>query len=514
MPQQFTAPDGHVYTWDKEEPPTQADFDALLQQDGKRQMLQIQWNNASPLQRIKMYGTWGGDVIKDIGIEAGASVGGQAVGAIVGGKPGSQIGAGLGAGLGNAVVQARNITQGKQDSFKPGQMVGSAVATALTPGGTVARLGEKELMTRGLQNAAANLTGKSAETAIDEQRVPNLKEGVDSGGMGFLSAPLSAKVATGKKALEESTRAAQDIVRNRNLKVAQDFGYVLDPTLANPSSANKIMSRIAGQTQLQREAVFRNQKVTDTIARAEIGLPPDGELSRPSLMQRKFELGEPYREVAKIDQQAAADLKELQAERVASRDNWKRYARDGDPAFRDKAKTADTNASNLETKLETHALNAQKPALVEELRTARKLLAKTHVIEAALNPADGHVSATVIGAMYDKGKKLSDGLEIIANMENMMPQVMREAAVTQSVGSQSFRPFLAAGAYAAGMQATGSPMVGAAGAGAVAFGDAPARNLMLSNPYQKFMNTPRYNTTQPGMAEAFLRYSTQAAGRK
>lgn len=513
MAQTFTAPDGHVYTWDKETPPTQGDLDALVQQDAKRTTLQQQWNQSGPVERIKMMANYSGEALKDIGIEAGLATAGQAVGAAMGGKIGSQIGAGIGDMAGNAIVQGRNITAGRQESFRPGEMIGSGLATALTPGGTLAKAPAQAVLKQGAIGAAANLAGKTYATALDEGELPTLGEAGQAAGMGALAAPLAKLGATGKKAAKEAEMLAQDSVRNRNLKIASDFGYVLDPALANPSFANKTMTKIAGQTQLQREAIFKNQKVTDLIARTEIGLPPDAELSRPALMKRKFELGEPYREVAKINQGAADDLKQLQAERVASRDNWRRYAKDGDPKYREDAVQADKEAARLETNLETTALKNGKAGLVDELREARKLLAKTHVIEAALNPADGHVSATVIGAMYDKGKKLSDGLEVIANMENVMPQVMKEAAVTQAVGSQSFRPFIASALGAYGYQMAGVP--GAIGAaGAAAFGDVPARGLMLSKPYQSLMTTPRYNTTQPNLAESFLRYGSQTAGRK
>lgn len=510
MPQKLEFPSGTVY--ELSENPTQSEIDQVVAYEMKRITMQDQWAKASPLDRIGLLAKLGAKTLAEIGIEGTGAALGQAAGTAMGGPVVGSVGGAVGGAIGNAIVQGRRMHEGEQEDFKPGEAAGAAIGGAI-PGGTLAKQNVQGVLRQGAKNAIGNMGATTVQRAVDEGRPPSLDELNVSAGTGFMSAPVSKLGATGKKAAAEIANQAENAVRDKTMRMAVDLGYTLDPALANPNMANKLANRIAGATQVQRAAVFKNQKITNAIARAEIGMKPDQPLSLPEILQRKFEIEEPYREVAQISPLAEDTLKELQRTRLQARMMWQKSKKESDIDLMDKAAELDKKGEALENKLESFATNAGKTGLVDELREARRLSSKAHVVLAALNKADGNVSSTVIGAMYDKGKlKLTDGLEVIGRLENAMPQVMKEAAVTQAVGSQSFRPFLAAAAGTYGYQIGGAP--GALlGASIPALGDIPVRAAMLSSPYQKFMDIPRYNTQQAGIPESVLRFSTQALGR-
>lgn len=527
MPEKFQGPSGAVYVWEKDTPPTQADIDAMVAADMQRgaahATMKTQWQYGGPADRIALMAKWGADTLVDLGIEGAAAALGQAVGDRVGGparKVTGPLGGAIGGATGNFIVQAKNVASGEQDEIEGGQIAGAFTA-GLIPQKRMSGPAASTVTKEAMKGATGNVAAKVVETEIDDGRLPTAGEVSAAAGGGAMAAPLARgaeafadKAGVVSRASKAAEQAGKDARRNQTLTMAMQLGYTLDPALANPTAINKLTDRVAGLTQTQRAAVFKNQQVTNEIARQEIGLPSGKPITKMALFQRRYELAEPYREVANISPAAADALKQLQRARLESTAHWRKYGKDGDIDFRDKAEVADKTAEALENTLENFAVRAGKNELVGELREARKKIAKAHAVESALNDSDGNVSALVIGTMYDKGVvPLTDGLAVIGRLENTMPQVMREAAITQPVGTASFKPWIATALGAQGYRMGGIP--GAAfGAAIPTMVEHTARGMVLRPTYQKFMSLPTYASSQPSGLESFIRYTSQTAGRK
>lgn len=75
-----------------------------------------------------------------------------------------------------------------------------------------------------------------------------------------------------------------------------------------------------------------------------------------------------------------------------------------------------------------------RPDLLDDLRRARVRLAKTHIVEKALNLGDGNVSAQIIGRLYDQGAPLSGELQIVGKFAQAFPRVSRDLSAVPPPG--------------------------------------------------------------------------------
>jgi hypothetical protein len=513
MAEKFVSPNGDEYEWKGDNPPTPADIEAMVKADAERAVMRTEWQYGTPMKRIGLMAKWGGKVLLDLGIEGAAATAGYITGERLGGpmrKVTGPIGGSIGGATGNFIVQTRRMMDGSQEGIKVGELIASAEAGAIPPGAPKGVVGAVK---EGAKMAVGNVAAEATATAVDEHK-PLSGEQIGQAVLGGVAGAQMAQVANrGKRAGVAAVERRGNVPRDNTFEMAKALGYGLDPAQSNPSLLTKSVDRVAGQTQVQRALIFKNQKVTNAIAAAEIGLPIDKPLSESAILLRKFELGEPYREVSKISPEAASDLKSLKRKRLEARENWKKYGREGGVDFRDKAVAADDAAEALETALEKRATDAGKPDLVDELRGSRRLLAKVHVVESALNTSNGDVRAAVIGAMYDKdSRRLTDGLTVIGRLDNTMPQVMREAALTQSVGSQPFRHIVAGTGLAVGYQ-YGGPMGAAVGYGVPMLAGPAATKLASGKAFQQAMALPTYNTGAQDAGAMILRNSAMAGGR-
>lgn len=469
----------------------------------------------------------------DVGIEATMAGAGQALGGMTGpfAPVGVPLGGFIGGTAGNIIGQKR-----RGEDIKWGQALGAGLVDAV-PGANLAKAGAGTLAKEAYKYAATNMVGKNIETLVDEKRPSTLTEQGLAGGMGLLSAKMGKLAATGNKSASIVQSKVDDLIKNENISDMLKVGYVVDPAISNrDSTMNKLVNRVAGASQVQRAAVHANQPITDRLAKEAINFPVGEDFGQTGnfvlagktveepvgvgwkLEEHMRKLAEPYREVEKISpmtKRIVEKISDLRGEASAKYLQFKNFANPeaGTPKLRKAAEALSNQADKLENSLEKIVAAAGNPGLYQDYVAARELVAKAHVVKNALM-ADGHVSAPTIGAMWDAEKrKLTGQLELIARAQRTMPQVMSESAVTQVPGQQSFRPFLAAAAGGYGYQ-HGGPIGMAAGAGAVALGNIPARALAVNPAYQRFMAIPRYSENQPDMAANIMRFATQSAGRK
>lgn len=308
------------------------------------------------------------------------------------------------------------------------------------------------------------------------------------------------------KTPEMARRESQNALRDTTLKEGRDSGYVVPPSATGqdgfPGWLSRRLESISGKAAVGQEAAVRNQKVTNKLAREAVGLPEDSAISVQALETQRNKLAAPYREIAKIDPEAAATLEQLKQARFDANNYYRHYDISADPASLAKAKELSQHVSQLETFLEGIATNAGKPQLVKELRQARQDIAKTFDVERALNVATGDVSARVLGSLVDKGKPLSGGLSTAGKFQQAFPSYMREGEKVPTPGVSKSEAIASAIFGLGGYQALGP--YGAAMA-ALPFVSGPTRSLVLSGPYQK-LTAPSYQPAFTPSPEAQLLY--------
>lgn len=154
-------------------------------------------------------------------------------------------------------------------------------------------------------------------------------------------------------------------------------------------------------------------------------------------------------------------------------------------------------AKEIEDRLEQAAIKSGNPELIGEFRAARTQIAKTYVLERALNVGDGNIDAHKIASLLKK-EPLTGELDIIGRFASTFKKATRPAASVPSPGVSGTDAAMSAGLGTIGYGAAGGP------AGAIAGGlpllRSPARAGLLSGMYQK-----RLLAESPELNQAVLR---------
>jgi hypothetical protein len=461
------------------------------------------------------------DVVEDMGI------GGRLLAGV--GQGVSDLGYGAGQALG---LVSQDEVRAKRDRDAPlmattagkvgsvGGQIATALPAAFIPGVNTAT---GAAILGAVQGAAMPV----AEGNVLRQKLTGAAVGAAVGrGTHALGNYVGTKVA--QKTAARATEKLQNSGRDAVLAQGQKLGYAVEPTLANPSMTNRALEGIAGKLTTAQAVAEKNQAITNQIAKRAIGIADDSPLDDAALDQVRQQAGQIYQQIrtlpgrvdtdasyqsalqniAKPFRQLAADVPEeagdqienlvtqyskgsfdpsnvitlIQRRRKEASTLFKAF---DDPVKRDMAKAHRAVADALEDLLERHVSKAGSPEMVQELRQARELIAKTYSIEAALNPGSGNVVARQLGNQLGKGKPLSGELLDVAKFAKTFPKSVQE--VTSSMpGTSPLDWYAGAGVSVA----TGNP----AGLAAVA-GRPIARSLITSAPYQRAMVTPNYGPT-------------------
>jgi hypothetical protein len=243
---------------------------------------------------------------------------------------------------------------------------------------------------------------------------------------------------------------------------AHGLGYVIPPADLNPGVIAEALGGAGGKIKTAQEASFRNQAITNDLARKALGLTPGQDLTIEALDAIRREAGQKYESIAQIGkvplttkyETAIKDLIQPYIDEAASFPNSEIHPlvkkleglitpefnakdaikkirslrNDSDIAGRlfdkETAKTLRNAASAIETALEDHLASQGQPAaqLLQDFRDARQQIAKTYTVQKALNPTTGDVSAQVLANELKKGKPLSDELAQIAQAGSAFPK--------------------------------------------------------------------------------------------
>lgn len=303
-----------------------------------------------------------------------------------------------------------------------------------------------------------------------------------------------AQAAINQARLQE----AQQSLRNQTLRAGQEAGYMIPPSTVNPSAVNKILESVAGKAAVGQEVSLRNQEITNRLMRQELGLPEGAPITEKALSDFRARVSQPYQDIAAISPLASSTLDKLKDARFEAKAQWNYYNRSADPKALKLAKEFDDKADMLETALEKIAAKSNQPQLVDDLREARKQIAKSYNIENALNIGTGNISAPILARQMDKGTPFTGNLATTGRFANAFPSSMRE-------GERIPTPGVSAGnALASAILGTvGGTQMGAPGALAAAlpYASIPARALVTSPAYQRMMAQPNYS---PGMTNRAL----------
>jgi hypothetical protein len=154
-------------------------------------------------------------------------------------------------------------------------------------------------------------------------------------------------------------------------------------------------------------------------------------------------------------------------------------------------------AHELESEIEETVKRLGRPELIDRLRDARQLIARTYDVERAMNLGDGNISAQIIGRMFDQGRPLTGELATIGKFAQAFPRVTRDASIVPPSGVSGTDAAMSAVLGLGGATASGST-TGLLAAGLPLL-RGPARRHLLSEKYQEMLlkQPSRYNVTIP-----------------
>jgi hypothetical protein len=364
---------------------------------------------------------------------------------------------------------------------------------------------------------------------------------------------LGSKAAAwaGDKLAQRTARAAtekaQNAGRDQVVREAIDAGYAVPPATHNPSAKNVALESIAGKAATQSAASVKNQKVTNTLIRRDLGIADDVPLSRDVLKSVRTEAGKAYQAIEQAgdviaDQQYLDDVVDLvggnsevskqfpgakvsadkdvldladtlmqekftakaaveyaKRLRSQSKENFKTaYASGGSAEKLQLARAQWDAAGALEDAIERNLASQGRGNLVEQFRQARVQIAKSYSAEAALNEGTGNIVASKLVNQLRKGKPLSGGFEQVAKFASTAPKAMAEP--TQSGGVSALSAAIAAGGIGMGQP----------GLLAIPVGRVLTKHAILSQKLQKRMALPNY---QPGLTGTAALQATRGLGR-
>lgn len=379
-------------------------------------------------------------------------------------------------------AQAKPTSQEPSALEQTGQFL--KAATRFTPPAVALKIASKsgEL----LDKASYEAGGKVTDIASGLGASPEVAGGVGAGTNALINT-LPMMFGGGESKIALSAFSKMNPIKAATLEAAMAEGYRVPPSAAGGGFLTKRLESVGGKAAIGQEAAIRNQQVTNKIAAQEAGLAEGEPISEASLSAAREKLSAPYKQIAAIDPEAKATLEELKNTRFEAQTYWKHYNVSADPKSLKEAKRLDAKADNLETYIDDIAKNSGQLDLVENLRQARKALAKNFSVEKALNVGSGDVDAKVFGRMLDKGAPLSGGLQTIGRFAEAFPSYAREASGIPTPGVSKSEAIAAAmlgiGGAGASQYATGHPYGAAAAALPLLSG--PARGIALSRMMQE-----------------------------
>jgi len=274
-----------------------------------------------------------------------------------------------------------------------------------------------------------------------------------------------------------------DLTRQqRTFDVGQREGYVVPPATIKPSIRNIALESVGGKQATEQTARATNQQVTNKLANRTLGLPETREITRDTLEQVRDEAGQVYEMVKSAgriatDDDYKASLQGIRANIEKIREDFPKANVAASKEIKDLVDSLDvpefdTNsgmeylkqlrneaadnlasldeptrkalgraqreaAEALEEMIFRQLRNAGQGDLAQRFDNARRQIAKSYTVQAALDEGSGSVDAMKLAQILNKGKPLSPELELAARMGGSFPRAMVKPEKTGSVGSNA-----------------------------------------------------------------------------
>lgn len=336
----------------------------------------------------------------------------------------------------------------------------------------------REEVTQGLTYQPRSETGKediqAIGKAVDDSKLAGLPVG-DLSAMGALSSAKGASTIGAGQEAKQALAKAQNVVKDTTLTQAREAGYVLPPSMAKPGVLNNLVEGLAGKVKTAQKASFKNQEVTNNLAREALGLAPEAPLNANTLQAVRQQAGQAYEAVKQTGrvtadrsyfdaldaikkpyEQAAKDfpkaantdviktvnaMKRREFDSASAVDQIKNLREMADKAYRtgDKSlgKATKAAAKALEDQVGRHLEKTGNKQLLTDFQHSREVIAKSYSVQAALNEGSGNVSARVLANQLKKGRPLSGGLKTAARTSREFPKATQDVSTIGSPTSVS-----------------------------------------------------------------------------
>jgi hypothetical protein len=295
---------------------------------------------------------------------------------------------------------------------------------------------------------------------------------------------------------------------------AQKSGYSMPPKDMNPSLLNKATSIVARPSGVEASLAAKNVKVSEALAKKELGLKPTDRLDDKAIKNVRTEAGKSYesisnsgkvfdtndpvfvQELADVDKSLHTaksefpeafkdnELENIRAQVSDARASGdsiiklvQKYRRDATTLLKKEdntlgeiaaAEARKSVATVLENMMERELSKDPATAgLVGQMRKDRERIAKSHDIEAATNLETGDIDPVKLARLANNGVKLSGNLAKIVQAYKANKKVM------------SSRENLPSDALHAGDSTVGHAVLGGLGAAAGAIAGHPTEGAML-----------------------------------
>lgn len=383
----------------------------------------------------------------------------------------------LGADTDSASYQVGKLAGEVAGTAGAGGLVAGAAAK-VAPGLAAAAPGLIEATrTAGMSAAgargAAGLATRMAGGAIAGAASAGLVNPEDVGSGAAIGAAAPVVVQSAAKAGAAIARTLKGPMQSPEVaaavKAARDAGYVIPPTQAKPTLANRAIEGLSGKITTAQNASAKNQQITQALSAKALGLPGDTPLTPEVLDAVRSSAGAAYDAVSsagaivpstaysnsldKISAQAiraaegfpnAAEspvIRMVDSLRSSGFDSSSAVAKikelrsSADDAFRtgntDMGRAARAGAKAIEDELERHLQSVGRGDLLKNFRDARSLIAKTYTVQKAMS-ATGTVDARKLAKELQKGKPLSGELRQAAEFGGRFPKA---AQTVEQMGS-------------------------------------------------------------------------------
>lgn len=453
-----------------------------------------------------------GGAIADIGMEAGGGLIGQAVGAA--GGPAAPVtiplGGFIGGFSGNVIGQLRQQFNGEKQDFSLGEAIAAGVLSSI-PGEPLVAATAKTLSKVAAKNVVANVTAKSIQEGIDNNRMITPTEAVISTTTGFMGAYAGKALDTGKSVIAATRKKISDEVENQTLKIVTDAGYMINPAVLKSSRVVSALEYLGGKQLTDNEFARLNADVTVDLAKKAIGISPTQALNQVNIDSIKTVANEAYTAVEAVSPRAKAALlayrkaqenanasfraadSNLSSRPVQLKEEAQAYLEQAERYW--KTLVAEANKKRIK-----NGVSVSNAALIPKLEEAKKLLSKVHVVETAFNADSGKISAqTLARATEARGTTLTEELEIIKKMAKTFPNSVKDTESMHQGGLLFNRLTMLAALSITGRHYAGNAgMILPAVAGISAIAVPPASRAILTNPtMNRLLSQRSYEAVMP-----------------